>query len=212
MAVPPPVAPPLVEHPVPDVPVTEDGLREPANLLPVGIHPDDLPLGMVVHPQQRVAREDDPVGLHDLAGTLSASRDRAQVLAVGSEGPDLDRLVVQHVDGAVARGLDSPDVAEDEVRVVPLAAPEPEVDLHVGDSRTDGIDGGQIRVADEDRPVGKRLACRVVHRRFGFAGREGDGGDEYDRHAEHVSLPPFHDNENGALTTYCTPTSSTTQV
>ena len=82
---------------------------------------------MVVHPQQSVARQDDPVGLHDLARTFAAPGDRAEVLAVGTEDPDLNRLVVQHVDGAVVRALDSPDVAEDEVGVVAFAAPEPEV-------------------------------------------------------------------------------------
>ena len=61
-----------------------------------------------------------------------------EVLAVGIEDADLDRLVVQHVDGAV--------------------------------------DGGEAGVADEDAPVGKRLACRVPCRRFGFAG--GKGGSQ----------------------------------
>ena len=133
---------------------------------------------MVVHPQEGVAREEDPVGFHDLAGAFAAARDCAQVLAIGTEDPDFDRLVVQHVDRAVACGLDSPDVAEDEVGVVALAAPELEVDLHFGDFGADGVDGGKVGVADQDCPVGKCLACLVACRRIGGAGRDGDGGAE----------------------------------
>ena len=74
--------------------------------------------------------------------------------AVGSERPDFGCLVVQHVDGAVAGGLDPADVAEDVVGVA-LEDTELEVRIGVDDLRGCGVDGRQGPVAYQ-RPAARQ--------------------------------------------------------
>lgn len=57
----------IVKDSRPDVAVAQDRLLEPADLVPAGIHSDDRPLAVIVHPQERVASEEDPVCRGDLA-------------------------------------------------------------------------------------------------------------------------------------------------
>ena len=180
-----PVAAPGVERSAPVAAVLVDRFREAAHLDALGIDPDDHVLAVIVHPQQGIAREEDPVGFDDLPGTPPAPRDRAQVPAFGIEDADLDGLLVQHVDVAVAGGLDAPDVGKSEVAVGSIAAAEAEVHLRYGDFGAHLVDGGEVRVAHQDRAVGECLAGGVAGGRFGDAGGNGDGEDEEERCAGH---------------------------
>ena len=190
MGVIPPVASPPVEHAVPYVTVAPDRLVEAAHLVSVRVDADDHPPGVIVHPQQRVAGEENAVGLGDLAGPLALSCDRAQVPALGIVRPHFGGLVVQDIDGAVTRRLDSADVAEDQVRVVAFEAAEPQIHLRFDDLRHGVVDGWEVRVPHEKRAVRERLAQgKGVGGVTGAGGSSGGGGED-EECARHGLFPP----------------------
>ena len=149
----PPVASTVVEDTVPDVTVAPDRLGKAVHLLPGPVDPDDRPFAVIVQPQQRVAREDDPVRFGDLARAFTPPHDRPKVLTAGIVGPHFGGLEIQHIDSAVGGGLYAPDVCEGEVGVVAFKAPELKVHLGFGDLGADGLDPGKVGVADEGRTV-----------------------------------------------------------
>ena len=83
-----------------------------------------------------VVRVPEPPGrVHD-----ATADNRPQVFAALRVRPDFYGLVVEHVDGSVAGRLDAPDVAEQEVGVVPFEAPE----LHAGQDGGGGHNEGEL--------------------------------------------------------------------
>ena len=72
----------------------------------------------------------------------------------------------------------TPNRAEGEVGVGSIDVTELQIDMGFSDFGADRVDGGEVGISYEDRPVGKRLAYWFPHRRwrFGFAGEE--GGDQ----------------------------------
>lgn len=81
-----------------------------------------------------LARENGPVGLPDLARALRPAARSFAELAIRTKHANLGRLVVQHEDRAVACNLDTADVAEDEVGVVPSAGAQ------LGDGQGEGAE------------------------------------------------------------------------